>query len=133
MTAFGHGIHAELQNTQGAKDVTAWAHLTPFQAFFDLGFIGAAVFVITVFVLPLTIVWKRVAQAPLGPGETMIIVLYAYRLPDHFTNATPYFWWQTLPVVLVYAVLARFGRVQNPGRISDGSLAKNDEHQLLPL
>lgn len=107
LNLLGHGISAQVRAQGDIVGVAVYPHFSYLQAFYDLGALGGAVFFVLHAAVPVALIVGRLRGSALKPAESFAIAFYLFSHMDHFTHTTPYSWLGLLPVVVLYAVLAR--------------------------
>jgi hypothetical protein len=107
LTFWGEGINSQLLEQGNRRDRGVYPHLTYLQAFYDLGLPGAIIFTLTNLAIPLALISRRLLDSRIDPAIGLFIIYYLFSHMDQLTHGTPYFWYITLPVGLVYAMVPR--------------------------
>jgi hypothetical protein len=88
-------------------DPNLYPHLSYAQAFYDLGFVGGAVYLIVALVIPLALIVRRLADGAMTRTAALVILLFVYSQGDQLAHGTPYSWPTQLTIVIVFAILGR--------------------------
>lgn len=104
LSAGGAGYMAQA-NASG--DPNLYPHLSYAQAFYDLGFIGGATYLVVALVIPAGLITLRLADGALSRSEALVILLFVYSQGDQLAHGTPYSWQTQISIVMVFALLGR--------------------------
>ena len=115
----GKGISAQIRANKDGVELAVYPHFTYLQAVYDLGIVGGLLFALLHLVVPLWLIWRRLKIGSLDWASAFAILFYAFAHIDHLTHGTPYAWFTTMPIALLFVILPREGMFrQESGAVS---------------
>lgn len=96
-----------MAQANASGDPNLYPHLSYAQAFYDLGFIGGAAYLVIALIIPAGLITLRLADCALTRAEAIVILLFVYSQGDHLAHGTPYSWQTQISIIMVFALLGR--------------------------
>lgn len=117
ISLFGQGISAQIRANKDGVELAVYPHVTYLQAVYDLGIVGGLLFAVLHLVVPVWLILQRLREDWLDWASGFAILYYAYAHVDHLTHGTPYNWFTTMPIALLFVLLPRPSGLPTTGRL----------------